>query len=300
MKLIRTSTRLISALWLSSIGFGASADAPPTPATRSPEVEQSLGDAKKDFEMLKSLREHGTEAKGDSSRLALPRMPNGPAPAASPLVRPERMTDPKSKGANWLVDAMQKREPGKTGRADERRDDLQNRDDRGSTDTDNLPLPAEKERKGRESAPNPFTPYMQDWISPVDMALLRPALEQARRVTSGNITGDATDARIRLEGGREEFGIRSDQPLLPAKAPSGLTGGQPRGNPYLDILEKGPFTASGPAPAPRPSVALPNLPSAAHTSLGPPPNPAPLPQSRIPEFVRPSTDDKYFKPLKRF
>jgi hypothetical protein len=30
------------------------------------------------------------------------------------------------------------------------------------------------------------------------------------------------------------------------------------------------------------------------------PAPPPPPKSRMPEFVKPATDEKYFKPLKRF
>ncbi len=249
--------------------------------------------------MVKSLREHGADPKIDSNRLVLPRGPSGPAPAAGVAPRPDPAKDPKP-GTNWLVDAMQKREVGKPTRSEGRRDPETNGEDRPGREGEQASSVREQEGNGRLPPPNPFAPYMQGWISPVDMPLLRPAWEVSRVLPGPGAENGASEANTRFLGTQEDLARKPGASIATVKSPLGGATSQTRENPYLTNLENGAAGNAKPVALARPSVGPAAAYSSPSTSAAVPPPATPLPQSRIPDFVRPNTDDKYFKPLKRF
>ena len=290
-------------MFLVSVGTCAPAESvPPPPASPTPPVEEvgrTLSGAKRDFEVVKSLRDHGADPKTDSNRLVLPRGPSGPAAAASVAPRPEPSKDPKP-GTNWLVDAMQKREAGKQTRSEERRDLESKGEDRPGREGDQASAGREQERNGRVLPPNPFAPYMQGWISPVDEPLLRPAWDFTRGLPGPGNENGANEGNARMFGSPEDVARRPGASLTSSKPPGGGATSQTRENPYLLNLENGAAGNSRPGVPARPSVGSAAAFAPSSVPAGGPPAAVPLPQSRIPEFVRPNADDKYFKPLKRF
>ena len=131
-------------------------------------------------------------------------------------------------------------------------------------------------------------------MTPHDYALLKPGLEQAIGAQIDTRTNapssSATISLPLLPGTNATFGSVSPVPVSPVQT-------APRENPYLTALSPAPAI---PAPNPTSVSTLPSLPAA---SALPPflgaPQPPPA-KSAVPDFVKPATDEKYFKQLKRF
>ena len=268
------------------------------PSGPKPEQGATIEVAKKEFDAVKSLREFGPDPKGNLPRLSLPSMPSGAAPSALPSAgnRPELDRQPSK---NWLVDAMEKRASEKNSRTADDRETERGREPnelragrtRGRED---------EEKNSRPETPNPFARYLGDWMTPQDLALLKPALENSTRGDSAagngalpNLSGEAAVA-LGDFGPKSALSGASGTNRLPAT-------GQVRENPYLDVLG-GARAQTAPPPAvvsrPSGSFGAPQSPASAATAPGVPPPP---PQAgKLPEFVRPNADEKYFKQLKRF
>jgi hypothetical protein len=73
---------------------------------------------------------------------------------------------------------------------------------------------------------------------------------------------------------------------------------KPAENPYLQAMNEPPPVVNVPQ-VPPPTVS-PLASSPTPTMVAPAPATPPPPQSKIPEFAKPATDSKLFKPLKRF
>lgn len=265
------------------------------PVSAPPTREDSISAAKRDFELIKASREGVAQPGATLPRVTVPDFSAGPGPGAVSPAKPG-LHDKKS--VNWLVDAMEKRPdprkvPGKG-------DDTSSRTEEGRE----LVPKSEKERdlRGREAETtkaepgrreevvfNPLTRFMADWMTPQDLALMKPVMEaRAGGEFSGTTrTGGAVSVAefvlpVAGEGLRSAIG--SEGSFLPQP---------PRENPYLQAMSS-PAPAALPVLAPTPGLPLQGEPRT--LSL-----PAPLaPKSSIPDFAKPLNDEKYFKQLKRF
>lgn len=257
-----------------------------------------------------------TKADLEQSRLELPSIA-APATAADTLTafppppamgRATAEKAEETQTGNWLVDAMRKEADRKsTGRDDRKR--LRD-DDRAPTDT--WPQPGSDRdkdsflRTAAQGAPaerdpttltttvdNPLMPFMTDWISKRDQALLLPKSASLPGF-DGNASflpsGPAGETSPGLIQG--DFGIRPDHAVAPVRSAEN--------NPFLEHLPP----ALGPGREST-SVALPNpAPNPAERSLQflpPPDNPneAKRPPAPI-DLSKPAQDTKYFPQLKRF
>jgi len=292
------------ALGAAALGRAAEGTAAPAPAT-----ESSLSAAKRDFDSIKASREEALHPKADLPRLTVPELQlSTPAPRA-PASERDNETAPgkKAKSANWLVDAMEKGET---------KSDLRGRNGKGSTGkysdpakawgseksanpTDFTPAPDHRrqtssesqERREVEPPPNPLAPFLAGWMTARDYALLKPSATPGSAATSASpvalpgIAASAPDSVFSLRPDvRTPF--RGDGPSRLAPAPAG--------NPYLSAMND-PVPPSGALALPvRPVTAMPT-PAPVRYEPAPPPPPV-----KIPDFARPESDDRYFKPLKRF
>jgi hypothetical protein len=155
----------------------------------------------------------------------------------------------------------------------------------------------DQKRAGGAEIVNPLARHLGDWMTPTDFALLKPGLtESLGSVTTPKPTqtfgavGSAINT-LPAPGSEAMVGL-----LAPVQG--SVTSRVPRENPYLASLT--PLAPSIPPlvsiakpgpPLPAPAPAIPSF---------PPPATSPSPQSKVPEFAKPLTDEKYFKQLKRF
>ena len=276
--------------------------APERPDSGADRQAAPMDGARKDFEAVKSLRDFGGEPKGGMSGVAVPSLQTGAA-LALPIGSPKK-SDGGKQSANWLADAMGKHPPARNPRGSAGR--VPEKDGEQAENREPPAKPGgEYDRNDRSKPINPFSAYLGAWMTPQDFALLKPALEHSYSGESGrskisplNPAGDAAPSRP--DGGP----IRQDGGLVPLSRDSiparrNNVPGAARENPYLDVLGSSLSISSPTALAPKP-----NQPVVVPAPAGsPPPEPlaAPtVPRSKIPEFVRPNTDEKYFKQLKRF
>jgi hypothetical protein len=294
-------------LWILLGMSAASAGAQDGPAPARPVVAPPPGDAieaaRQQFELLESARNGGSQPKTALPRVAMPELHS--APPESPLrtssvLKPE----PEFKTGNWLVEAMERtrdsRQESETGGRGERvrRADREPLDGleksagekRGGADS-------ERTREPQESASgfNPLAPYLSQWMTPQDYALLGPAIERNAR------TGDLLRGHVPMgTAGVLEIGAGTTARNVPggsAAAARPLPVRPPAENPYLQTLNTFSVPSAGPAPAPATprAVAPPGPPP-----VYPAPASAPAPKSHAPDFIKSQADEKYFKQLKRF
>ncbi len=275
------------------------------PVLAGAQEPSGLEKAKQDLKTLPSVRKES-----DRPAISLPNIA-APSPAAdlpAPMPSPARSranTDEAKSGKgtdNWLVDAMMKDDSRQsdTGRKGPKTRDeahpLDSEATRTDRDSESGPTTArnsaldERERASDlaiAKVENPLTPFMADWISKRDHALLLPkgTPESGFGSEAGGIVG-GPDHPVTIDF----RGI--DGRLDPVTGPAGR---QPADNPFLQAL---------PAPAvPPPPVApvstLPAPGDRVPTLL--PPEPVRDTRSTPPiDLSKPSQDNKYFPQLKRF
>lgn len=260
-----------------------------------------LEKAKQDLKTLPAVR-----SESERTGMRLPNIANSGSasdattpPPDSPHAAGAATEAPKAKASgNWLVDAMMKEEARTSGRKAGR-----DGDDRAGTDRNdaNDPLAdtrrtAEAERgapgaRDRDTAlvvDNPLAPFMADWISKRDQALLLPkavpGLGDPREGLGAPVgpVGDPTTITFRGLEARPE--TATGAALRPTPE-----------NPFLQavLAPEKPGPAAAPAPAPA-------NPIASNPALTPP---EPARDSRPPppiDLSKPSQDAKYFPQLKRF
>lgn len=229
-----------------------------------------------------------------------------PPPAALGRVTEEQEADKQS--GNWLVDAMRKETNRKSSGRDDRkrlrddgRDPVQPWPQAGKDRDKDLFLQTAAQGSPQERDPtkltdtvdNPLMPFMTDWISKRDQALLLPKSASlpgfdgnqsflpsgpAGQTTSGLIQGD--------------FGIRPDNAVTPVQ--------RPENNPFLENLIPARVPGRESAPAAMPN-SPPNAVERSLQFLPPPENPngAKRPPAPI-DLSKPAEDTKYFPQLKRF
>ena len=233
----------------------------------------------------------------------------------------------KKVSKNWLVDGVMKQEradrldaqnPRRVDRAREKRDTLTDATENSEDSLDQsgtaadpeseLKFPTRSNRRTDKDTPassepkeapkdtfNPLAQYMASWLAPQDYRLLRHAADTPGRssaLPSDNVPsslGLPTDASAGSTLPGDDLGGRA-----PSRSFAALP--SPADNPFLQFLsppESAPVNVTPPAP----QMVTPPIPP----PLPPPQSANPLPPaSTLPDFVKPDTDDKYFKPLKRF
>lgn len=280
----------------------------PAPAATA-KSENSISAAKRDFDSIKAAREEALHPKSDLPRVTVPELQLGnPAPRNSSSER-EAESDPrtKAKSPNWLVDAMDKG----------RKDDPRRRGGKNSSSKDRDPGEAwnaeksasrsdftvgpetrresaaeTKDRREIEPPPNPLAPFLAGWMTAKDYALLKPTTSTTPETpTTISIPGVNPVTTESMLAARPE----SRTPFR-GEGPAGI-GTTPAENPYLSAL-------SDPAPTIG-AMTVPSQPAVAPSQpvMPPPPRyepPPPLPTVKIPDFAKPASDERYFKPLKRF
>ena len=300
----------------------AAAAAEDKPVVQAVLTEDAIKATQRDFDTIKAARDGSGPSKGDLPQFGLPELQINPG-ETRPRNAPKALKAGK-KSANWLVDAMQK----KTDARDDLRSDLRNdlrsdlrndlrKEQLGQRESDRSTLsgpesedeePVESkrsmakdeahstfqaERKELDPTLNPLTRFLSDWMTPKDYALLKPGLQGARAGESsprsevpvapfaGELSGIvAPDIAIGLAG--------TNKPAFVAPTP--------QENPYLQAFNVPPSLSSTPvslpAAAPSPKIFAPTVSAPAGIPVSAP--------GRVPEFAKPMTDEKYFKPLKRF
>lgn len=263
----------------------------------------AIADAKRDFEGIKSARDAALLPKGALPRISLPEL-KGPIPTP-PVGTKTVAPAAESKTSNWLVDAMEKQDTardtaGRDLRPGNRRSksgstgSVFSRDEGDTQKTDEGR--GEREEGDRPKVINPLERYLDDWMTPQDYALLKPGLVESSLLTGsrGNSARFSTPEPAGSPGGLDRFTFGG----LPSGSPVVLP--QPRrDNPFLQS-DKVPLSVTAPVGGSM-TLARPPVPIPVAVSNGsaPPPPPAPA-QTKIPEFAKPSTDEKYFKQLNRF
>jgi len=271
----------------------------------------TIEQVKKDLSTLPATKADLEQSRLKMPSIAAPDTSAGTLTVLPPTASPRQAGQEKEKDSNsgnWLVDAMMKETDRKSaGRNDRNR---LSDDDREAADAWFVPgkdrdkdsflktaaegTPEERDpSKLAATVDNPLMPFMTDWISKRDQALLLPKSAAipgfdgnasflpsgpAGATTSGLIQGD--------------FGIRPDNVVAPVQ--------RPENNPFLENLV--PANVPG-----RESITftLPNPPpNAAERSLQflpPPENPNEGKRPPAPiDLSKPAQDTKYFPQLKRF
>lgn len=298
----------------------AADNAPAAPSTSS--EENIISAAKRDLEAIKSSRNPALQTKGaDLPQFTVPELQVGNGEPVLLRKDPKKENGLEKKSKNWLVDAVMDKKSDSTS--------LNARDRKGAAplqESERLSLDgpnaannttaqdgtaasllatetsANKDNERTPPAPpvvNPLTRFMAGWMTPQDYALLQTnpsgsAAEHGTPSASSSVfLPGTTGAGVSLEAGDGIMGRFESR-----KNTSEIV--TPRDNPYLQGLavpapSSSPVYAAPPAPLPPPATTN----SAPIFAPSPAPEIAPA-KSRIPDFVRPASDDKYFKPLKRF
>lgn len=275
------------------------------PAAQTTPVEDPIAAAKRDFDTVKASRDRSVQPKSDLPRLGLPELQMNPA-EPRPWTARKSLT-PEKKSANWLVEAMEKKTDLRKERPGHRESDrspLASSEEEGEEKTSELKPSAargeagssfDKEKKELDPTLNPLTRFLAGWMTPQDYALLKPGLQGSRPGESS----PRSEARVSPFAGELSAIVAPDIAFgLAGTNKPAFVPPTPQENPYLQALNApiSPPSTSFPALAPSPASPA-RIP--APTISSPPAVPAPG-QAKIPEFAKPSTDDKYFKPLKRF
>lgn len=275
------------------------------PAAQPAPAEDAITATKRDFDSIKATPESATQTKSDLSRFGLPELHVSPG-EFRPRNPPKALT-PEKKSANWLVDAMQKKSDLRTdlrkeqpgGREAEHSlldgqeaDDAAQGEPKRSTTRAEAEAMFQRERKEIDPTLNPLNRFLSDWMTPQDYALLKPGLQGSR---AGESSGPRSEAPVSPFAGELSGIVTPDitTGMAGTNKPA-FVAPTPQENPYLQIfsvptsLPSTPVSPITPATSPRINAPVTSVPTG---------TPAP---GRIPDFAKPATDDKYFKPLKRF
>ena len=297
----------VAAVLMLRAALAATTDEKPAPVANadSPLQPGAIAAAKKDFDTVKIGRDAALQTPGDLPRVAMPEW-QGASPTGS-VKAPAKSPTHEPKSANWLIDAMEKQARERDHRSADHdrqhgsvanmRSDLESVDRPDSRRVGQPGDTSEERRKDATEIANPFSRHLADWMTANDYTLLMPGV-------AGSL-GDA--AGIKGAAGSGSIGsmatvipIRGVElmPGLTGAMPTTLTRTAPRENPYLSSLIGPESPAAAFATKSKTEMVAPAKPPVlpAISTLAP----VPPPQSKIPEFVKPATDEKYFKPLKRF
>lgn len=282
------------------VAMGAEATAP---------ADDSISAAKRDFESLRTIRENALHPSSDRPRLSLPEIQTGaPQPSVLPA-ETEKDAKAKRRSANWLIEAMEKGAEDAKNKGEGRRSSKQTAELETWLEKENAAekrefnlVPEEKApeaesaKKEVESVSNPLAPFLAGWMTARDYALLQPGTTSAPNSVASTLASPpggaptvGADLAVALPGGESRSLFRG--PEKPA-----LTVGEPAANPYLSAMTETAPSLERFTPPPTVTLNLPSAPAPASYA----PLPPPVAPARIPDFVKPVSDERYFKPLKRF
>jgi hypothetical protein len=280
-------------------------------ARPEPVPDDAMAVAKREFEAVKAARgDSGLPLRNDLPRFSTPEMPVATG-TGIPVVRPP--TPPSARASNWLLDAMEKPD-GKDARFRERR----------GSDAAASNAPAQTRLSDAAAgftgtngatpgeAGNPLARYLAGWMTPQDYTLLKPGISRSTpgagipTLTAGSVPSPGAASGSASEIGSTTLGLEA----FPQRR--GVTRA-PRENPYLAGLGVTPVISFLNGSSSAAAVGIPRAPTGASgrtdaspgagttpSLLAPIPVLPPPPPSRIPDFAKPATDEKLFKPLKRF
>lgn len=270
--------------------------------SNAPAGESSIANAKRDFESIKAAREPMLQPKPDFPRMGMPEMRAGPP---EPRWTQPRAVGPEQKESNWLVEAMEKKNESRNER--ERPTPERDRTERGIESREKSTADRLDERGDRDAndkkgekpatvAVNPFSKFLSSWMTPQDLALLQPSLTQTASsqidTRLNSPTGSTSSAMGSSLAANAVFGLVSNtQPVQPPSVP--------RENPYLSGFNAT-AVGAGSSPPIQPAASAQSLTPATNIPLSAAPPPTSPTRSVVPDFVRPTSDEKYFKQLKRF
>jgi hypothetical protein len=239
-------------------------------------------------------------------RVTLPDIGATPTPLQPARPTPDATNAKAKKSKGWLVDAMEDAQREAARKAASDRKDGISRDGFADRTSDESSTPNERssdrvsETKSETAATaekskpavkdNPLTQYMAAWMTPQDYTLLRPVVDAA--APGGDSVNRASNPSSPAAGGGGDLGAASDIMAQLATASKPIAPSTAAENPFLATINL-PAPTSMPVPA---AVAAPppNVFSA-------PPPPSATPPPSLPDLVKKSaSDDKYYKPLKRF
>lgn len=275
------------------------------PVLAGAQEPSGLEKAKQDLKTLPSVRKESDRPAISLPNIAAP-SPATDLPAPMPSSNRSRATTEEAKGGkgtdNWLVDAMMKDDSRQTGtdrrgtKARAEAHPLDSETTGTDRDSDREPTAAkESAQDDRERASdlalekveNPLTPFMADWISKRDHALLLPKGTPE--------PGFATEAPSLVGGPDQAAAITFrgvDGRLDPMTGPVARP---PVENPFLQALQ----APAIPPPAVAPVPTLPGTGDRAPALM--PPEPVRDNRSLPPiDLSKPAQDNKYFPQLKRF
>ena len=287
-------------------------------------TESSISAAKRDLEAIKAAREPLGPEKSALPQIAAPEL-HAPSPGVNPWPKRDRASkaqlEAEKKSKNWLLEAMEKekrldredRDGGPARIETESERVLAARDELRAEGTESelattLGLgdperttkdPTRRRERAPSPAANPLAGFMADWMTPQDYSLLQPGLAS---VGAGDAARGESGALSSLGGVPVAPGGASGDTSLSlivegAKSRSAPTLADE--NPYLQPLVPPLQSDALFAPPPPATPIGSGAPNIAPINPVPPPEPPPT-RSKIPDFAKPQTDDKYFKPLKRF
>lgn len=250
-----------------------------------------------------SLRSSPSVRDAAAAAIPPPPLPDAPAPKARTMTTREREEQlQKQKAArNWLLDGMQKNQPG---RASADKATIDQPADSGSSsrwvaaDSPERALHEPGRKPEPEEVPgevlNPLDPFLAEWMTRSDFQLLRGSDSPKGSRTGGSSRWiDAPSPNLSL-------------PTVPAG--SARTGRvepvEARPNPYLELLAPPP-SASRPRSTSEPSRGMVPLPGSsapsARSRMAPPPSRTEdAPRAPTQWKPPPTVDEKYFPQLKRF
>lgn len=272
---------------------------------------EGIAEAKKDFDSIKSVRDAALLPNSRMPTVSVPELslPTAPSAIGTSKAKP----DPReAKSANWLVDAMKQSSSTSSSRLQDSRSGNRNSrspsrdrdvtdekgDGRNLTESENDAARIEQDRRDQREedvtaavAANPLNDFLGTWITPRDYALLKPGLTpndsglgaKASALPS-SISGTSVAGRL---AELTRVGSASAAIAIP---PS-------RENPYLQSLKTELPSAMPPTRRPIDVAPIASPPRPPPVIV---PSPVPPSQSKIPEFAKPTTDERYFKQLKRF
>jgi hypothetical protein len=279
------------------LGANAWAQDKATPASDDP-----IAGAKRDFEGVKATRSPSEAAKAGLPGLETPELSlTKPTPKLTGRTKTAAEILAEKKSANWLVDAMMKKDENSEKAEAVDPDAALLRElklspevaARASAQKATEEKPSAKSELAKTGAEfNPLTRFMAGWMTPQDYSLLKPGM--------GGATADSLIARgeTSISGPTGDLGPSAEKggalEMMALSRPASLPTPGSAGNPFLQNFTPPPQGAAN-FVAPAASTA----PVAPATVFTPPAEP-PSAKSRMPDFAKPATDEKYFKQLKRF
>jgi len=267
----------------------------------APASEDPIAGAKRDFEGVKAPRTPSETTKAGLPGLETPEFSLvKPTPKLTGRAKTAAEILAEKKSANWLVDAMMKKDENseKTHAVDPDAALLRELKlspeavARASAQKPTEEKPTAKSELARTGPEfNPLTRFMAGWMTPQDYSLLKPGM--------GGATADSLIARgeTSITGPTGDLGASADKggalEIMALSRPASLTGPVSAGNPFLQSFTPPPHSVANFAPP-----ATSTTPVAPANAIAPAES-SPS-KSRTPDFVKPATDEKYFKQLKRF